>query len=834
MKIEHLTDWSITHGGIQRVLHPHLNVEVNGQTCIRYLRFGRPVILDRLEIERLVYSRIVPDVPTHPAHIIIATLDPNSWQWETIREIDLPYYSKINGEGLSQDMNIDEMEEHFKQILKEEPMTIPLDGLQTDHLRIVCDREHPVWPSHGEMDGGIYNVPFGILNKLKAFGVPRDDSSVSVNYNDDYRPILKQGKINPKAPTGMEIVERPDMILYQGKYFSIGFNRYRPILMHLGWDIIGGKDASNNRLFATRLPFLDKKMGGVSGPLLRTLFNDYPAHLWTGEVSIDGNKISYRNLEVIDGLKIDALFTVESDRVRIELRQTCSQAIPVIDAACWRLAWDTTKGITGMAGMPTLKAGRNGDVALPGMWTSDGNGCLSHRLVEGDPNETRLQVESYRFESSVTGGFVFGEHPGENQCQVVPEGEKHAVYELALDNFQPNEQEGAPMPSEGLKRHWGTAFSCFRPEFRGFSNNAGSTNCHQVQFSPTEIVVRTKCPANGPNPFDLARYTIGRGLLDGGGYGYWRTLFLDTDPVLLSSAGRIHQADPNLQWLKHIEPGLVAAAERMLEMIDDSGMLICKNLSGNSGSYRWSSNAMDVVGFGHIDGYVNAWAYRAFRNVAAMLDDLSSSRDLVLRCRQAATKLCESYPSFLLNSETGWFAGWRSRDDQMHDYAFLSVNGVALAFGLLDEDRAIKALTALELKRKEYGPPSSTMGLPCNLLPIREEDHMLAKAFKSNNPTFETYTDGGLSGFPATYYLRALSIYGFKNQSKTMVNELKSGYAAGMFNGGNLSGHEFRSWEGLPSGYEGTLCSCFGPMYAIAIEEGIIQPADPEWWPANG
>jgi hypothetical protein len=243
---------------------------------------------------------------------------------------------------------------------------------------------------------------------------------------------------------------------------------------------------------------------------------------------------------------------------------------------------------------------------------------------------------------------------------------------------------------------------------------------------------------------------------------------------------------------------------------------------------------MDVVGFGHIDGYVNAWAYRAFRNAAAMLDDLARHRDLVSACRQAAARLRANYSPVLLNPDTGWIAGWRSRDGQLHDYAFIWVNGVALAFGLLDQQAARNALHALEQKREAVGPPDARMGLPCNLLPIREEDQMLGKILADNNPTFETYTDGSLSGWPATYYLRALSIYGLRKQLEKTMNELKSGYAAGIFNGGNGSGHEFRSWEGLPTGYEGTLIGCFGPLYAIAIEERLIQPADPEWWPVNG
>ena len=33
-----------------------------------------------------------------------------------------------------------------------------------------------------------------------------------------------------------------------------------------------------------------------------------------------------------------------------------------------------------------------------------------------------------------------------------------------------------------------------------------------------------------------------------------------------------------------------------------------------------------------------------------------------------------------------------------------------------------------------------------------------------------------------------------------------------------------RTWEGLPTGYEGTLIGCFAPLYGIAIEQGLFKP----------
>jgi len=827
---EALSDHAITHGGIKLVTDSDLGVDVYGQTCIRYLRFGKRVELDHLELERHVYGRWVPAVPTHPAHLFISILDRENFAWKTIREVDFPADPEIMGAGLSQQMKIEEIEDYFFKVLKKPAYLVDLKGYQTDHLRVICDREHPTYPNHGECNGGIFNVPFGILNKLGAFGKSIGKSLFEMSYN----PILIQRTIHPVAPKGMQVKQLPEMLLFQSKHLSVGFSLRRPLLMHLGWDILGNEQLTPNRLFASRQPTGINGICGVSGPILRTLYGDYPSHLWSGDVAVEGNRILYQNLQPIPGLTIDAIFTVEEDHLTVELTQHCTADLPVIEAEIWRLAWDLKKGITGIAGMPTQHPGRNGDTLLPAMLASDGNGCISLNIVNGNPDEIRLHVESYRVDNCISAGIILGEHPGPNHCQVIPAGIRSATFELAVTNMKPKTSLEIVEPSVGLKRHWATIFSCFRSEYRGFSNNSASVNCHLSQGPPIEIAVHTLANSKGPNPLDLARFTIEKGLLNGGGYGYHRNLYLDSDPVLLSAAGRIHQTDPNVRWLKKIEPGMINTVNRMLGLMAEDGLLISRDLTGNSGSYRWSTNSMDVIGFGHIDGYVNAWAYRAFRNAAAMFEDLSHYKQLVQKCRQAAQSIRENYASALLNPGTGWIAGWRSRDGQLHDYGFTWVNGVALAFGLVDNKSAHLALLELESKREAVGAGDARIGIPCNLIPIREQDHILAKILNQIQPTFETYTDGSLSAWPATYYLRALAIHGLSDHSRKLAQQLSEGYEAGIFTGGNGSGNEFRSWEGLPTGYEGTLIGCLGPMYAIAIEEGIFQPQNPEWWPENG
>jgi hypothetical protein len=240
-----------------------------------------------------------------------------------------------------------------------------------------------------------------------------------------------------------------------------------------------------------------------------------------------------------------------------------------------------------------------------------------------------------------------------------------------------------------------------------------------------------------------------------------------------------------------------------------------------------------VVGFGHIDAYVNAWSYRAFRNAAAILTDLGDT-DRAAHCRDAALRIRANYARQLVNPKTGWVAGWRSRDGHLHDYAYLFVNGPAIAFGLLDPPAARKAVKNLERLRNKQGLSRARLGLPFNLLPTRPDDHMLMHNAPSMQTTFENYTDGSLCGSAPTYYLRALSLYGDKRRARQLAADLDEGYAAGIFTGPVGGGQDWRSWEGMPTGYEGTLILSLCPLYALAIEQGVIKPRDPEWWPAGG
>ncbi len=826
-----LSDFSIHHAGRRTIMHPELQREIQVQTAVRYLRFLRQVRVARLELPLVadfgLSGRWVPNVPTHPAHVTVAVLDRAANRWQVIADVELPPNPKFAGDGLTQDMPIEAMEEHFNKAMAEQvPHRIELGGIETDLLRVECDREHPVWPNHGEMNGGPYNVPFGILHPLSAIG-----EELGAVTAPPYRRKLNRGAFAPAAPAGMTLdMRNPLEVVFQSERLAVGFSLIRPMLTRLDWNYFGDQPPTGNRLFFKGSYGGNDTLGGQNGPSYLTPAGNFVPQNMTGAVEVIGNRVCYRGIDTGAGITVNAVFTVTAEALTVELEQEAETDLPVIEGEAWRLLWNMRAGLTSVAAVPQAREGRNGLVELPALIAADDGGCLSVRLIEGNG---AFHTESYRFSDARSTGFVLARTDTPDAPTVIPRGGQRAVFELRPCALLPVPADQEATLSEGLRKCWTAGFSAFRPEFGGFSNNAISTNCHVNQHTAFDFAAFTAVPPVGPNPLELVKFSVGRALLDGGGYGYHRNLYLDSDPILLSGAGRVVQLTDDQAWLERVGPGIRGAAQRILDNFErKEGMIVCRSLSGNSGTFRWSSNAMDVVGFGHIDAYVNAWSFRGLKNAAALCGRLGDD-ELAARCAEAAAALAANYARQLINPATGWVSGWRSRDGKLHDYGFLWVNGVACAFGVMQPAVARQALANLEAKRQEVFPESGYPGLPLNLLPIAPDDHMLPRIGYQTKPTYENYTDGALSPIFSSYYLRGLSRHGLAAEARAIADDLERGFADGLFHGPYGTGKEFMTWTGADSGYEGTFGPNSGPMYAIAVERGAITPPDPEWWPAE-
>jgi hypothetical protein len=323
------------------------------------------------------------------------------------------------------------------------------------------------------------------------------------------------------------------------------------------------------------------------------------------------------------------------------------------------------------------------------------------------------------------------------------------------------------------------------------------------------------------------------GLKRGRGYGDHRGLYQDSDPSLLNAAGRVQQVAPHRDWLDDIFPFVRATFERMMAKVDDSGLVKTALVSGNRNTWRWAVNGVDVVNFGHYDAWSNVETYRAFRNVEG-LARAAGDRACAAKARTAAARHKAGFVRCFYNPATGWFGSWRSRDGKLHDYGMTTINAPAVLYGMVPRARAIQVLKRLEAARLRLNIDNFRWGLPFAMVPIRREDHMphvVGWGLREDGADAHgVYCNGMLTLGCAYYYIRAMSVFGFKKVAEQMAREILEGHTLGRLVGGIGTGVEFHTFEGMVCGYEGAYVLQFPALLAIAQNQGIARLPDPEFW----
>jgi len=206
------------------------------------------------------------------------------------------------------------------------------------------------------------------------------------------------------------------------------------------------------------------------------------------------------------------------------------------------------------------------------------------------------------------------------------------------------------------------------------------------------------------------------------------------------------------------------------------------------------------VSFGWKDAFANAILYSALRVLAPAL------REFGLKAEAAelynwAEELKRNYTAAFWNEKTGWFAGWRCQRGELHDHAFLAVNGAAVCAGLVEPDRAKALLQRLLAEAKRVGMPDAALGLPGNLRSIPDSD--LADIMQGY-PLGYYKTAAAPTRRPATSSWRSHHV-GLTHEADVLLERLCAGFADALVFGGNQSGVDWRYWDDRPCGYEGLL-----------------------------
>lgn len=712
-------------------------------------------------------------------------------------------------------------------------------------VSVRCDRKEAAREHCITMwDPAEWNVWFGSLLHTRFHGRMADMPELEI----PVKPALRKGTIAPQSSGAVKAREDGMFVHFESRFLKVSFSLLRPFMSHLSWDALGERPLKTNFL-ADYLPCHS------SGPWTLDLADSTPPFHWGGSVEVEGNRVIYRDLECRDGLKVDARFEIGEKEIIARFTQRCGREMTLWEAAAWRLVWDVhPSGSVSTFALPVRGLHRNGYTRPEGGWHAANEGCLAFEVTSSS-SPVLLHTEQSGFNGKNPtwnyGGFgrryIFsqiqlGTRPLPHGPVTLQPGEYHAEMRLSVVNPEAA-ATGEGARNAGLRRAWGSGFF-FRPEQSGLANNSCSVLAANVLYGSADMAVYAATARPLPAAVELVRYTLDTVLKKSGPhYGSQYEFHHDAAPSLLIAAGRVHQAAPDAAWLGEAWPDVRRLVLHVLGNLDDSGMYACQHHSGNSGSEQGGgSNAWDDVGFGHHDGYSAALAYRAL-HCAAALASAAGEPALTPRCLQAAAALKSAYVKSLLNPATGWLAGWRSRDGQLHDYGFLFVNGMAIAFGILEGAQAGEALARLEAKRVEVGHTDFRYGLMTQLLPVPSGDltssaqnSLFYRGWRNGlRPdgwdTFGVFCNGCLTSCFAGFYLSALSKHGFTETADRICDQLLASFEAGVFDG-DRNGAEFYTHEGIPCGYEGSLIHNYYVLAEIAKHKGWVEPVNPEWWPA--
>jgi hypothetical protein len=462
------------------------------------------------------------------------------------------------------------------------------------------------------------------------------------------------------------------------------------------------------------------------------------------------------------------------------------------------------------------------------------NNCVSLPAVLHLPGQGTLRI---------TGRGALGYQTAPGSVKVTfpaaSESAPRAEYRLEVVTIHPSIPGAEKDPRfNAFRRDWLNILQ-LNPGPRMLSNNTASDTCGFCFYEYADIALYTPPLADGLTALNVMRQTLDQ-VLGGSttygmpGHGKFPEFSADTYPSLLIAAHNCTRDREGRPWLEKNYPAFRKWADNMLATDrDGDGLTQYDCVTGNSGSWDGRvrvrpSNWWDTIGFAHEDAYANALAYRALGCMQTMAGELGKTDDAA-RYRQAAEKLHAAYFKTFYNPATGVLAGWRSADGQLHDYYFLWVNGIAIHYGLVPQDKANGIMDRLMAKMKAVGYSRFDLGLPGNLVPVARKDyaHLVRRwgggEREDNTDGFQIYENGGATACFAYFTLAALYDLGRRGEADRILMPMLEAFEKGGFEGRGANGktNDWRAWDGTSWGYEGFLTDNYYALRAVLAREKV-------------
>lgn len=632
--------------------------------------------------------------------------------------------------------------------------------------------------------------------------------------------LLRTGAVDLRGlPEGVTASVADGQVRYRTRDFEVGFQLSRPGFAFLGLHI---EDEANRgvNVLQTRPPL------SYQGPQLHELGRP-PVLAPVVRCDLDGDctvrGATVRYAFTAGGQRYDLRWRVTPRGLECAAERRASETTLAWHSAAWTLG--LRNSVTPSHVLARLEeSGEAGALQLPALLTLPRFGSWK---ISASSKNGWARSDCFRAQDLNILELKVGEERTPEGLYRLPAGTHRVTFRLEPARPQLKLRAHTPVVVQrALARTQWTALT-FRADTATLSNNGASMHCPICMDTWSSVALPAPDLLPGLPAAEFVRYSLERWLTGGPGYAAGRLLqdgashdaddeYLMTGASALRGLGDYLCTAATPAWYREFRRDifrkLAAARDRDL---DGDGLIESPHRTGVSGTSQWSTCWFDVISFGWKDAFANAILHGALRQLAAglaRLGDSAKARELA----HWADWLRQNYRNTFWNDATGWLAGWRCREDQLHDYAFLPVNGAAIAADLLPLEEARTVLARLLAEAKRVGLPDPALGLPGNLHPIPDRD--LADIMQGYPLGY--YQNGGRTHAQTRHFVMALYRCGMKREADEMLERLCAGFAEARVFGGNQSGVDWRYWDDRPCGYEGLLTDQFGVLEAIYARWG--------------
>ncbi|MFA7343363.1 MAG: hypothetical protein WC003_03565 [Terrimicrobiaceae bacterium] len=665
--------------------------------------------------------------------------------------------------------------------------------------------------------------------------------------------LVLEGKQPPRAATRFNLLEMAgcecahlpegvtaevfdDRVVFRSQHLETGFRLRRPELTQLAINPSGNGPLSPDLLLhfpQHEWNVFQQRESCAQGPRLwpvgQSPVQGFLDSAIEGLCRVRDNVVTYEYEAPSLGQRWKIRWEVLEDRLRLSCAREGERDVRAWESGAWHFAFDAQVTPVTVLGTPS-RQGQSGLQPSPVLLHAPRFGTLKAEAA-GDPVLWRQDANRTLLKPVVTAEMKLGEEAMPEGDYLLRAGRHHAEIEFRFQDLEIALRPGTPPVIRAAVERCAISGLTWRADTFTLSNNGCSTHCPLCMDSWSALTTRMPTLLPGLHPNDYLRASIERWLVGAPGYASGRILgedgfhhledeYLNTGVSALLGLSDYLRATGDDVWLKSVAPFLGGELQRMRARdIDGDGLIESPHRPGISGtdgfhSAQWSTNWFDVIAFGWKDAFVNALLHEALKGLAVQLPRLGQA-PLAEGLDAWAAKLRANFAPTFMNPATGWLAGWRCKEDKLHDHAFLFVNGAAVRAGLLEPAPARLVMEKLWAEIQRVKLNMFRWGLPGNLWCIPPED--TSTAFMDQAMGMGLYENGGLTLSQARHFTGALYDVGMTAEADRLLEAMCDSLAKGGAFAGVGSGVDWRQWDGTPCGYEGMLSDQFG-IIALALE----------------